>query len=82
MDHARAPKAAVEAAKMYGTTPRRAKDTEQAAGCWIAFESDESAVVVYDDEPDVSVQTGNHKGRFIYSLPLADAPSRGGPSPR
>lgn len=44
--------------------PRRALDTAYGDVCWVAIESPAYAVVVYDDEPDTQVSTGNHRGRF------------------
>ena len=44
--------------------PRRALDTAYGDLCWIAYEDEDCATVVYDDEPDTQVATGNHSGRF------------------
>ena len=45
--------------------PRRAVDTAYGDLCWVAYETAKSAIVVYDDEPDVQVSTGNHPRRFV-----------------
>jgi hypothetical protein len=55
---------AKQAADIYGSAPQYAIDNEHSAGCWIAWETDQSAVVVYIDEPDCTVSTGNYIGRF------------------
>jgi hypothetical protein len=48
-----------------GFTIRRALDTSNKnAPCWIAAEDATCAIVVYEDEPDAVVSTGNHEGRF------------------
>ena len=47
---------------------RHATDTEYGPEhtCWVVFADQRSAIVVYDDEPDCQVSTGNYVGRFTY----------------
>lgn len=47
--------------------PRRSVDTGFAKPfvCWVIFENEDGAIVVYGDDPKSVVSTGNHPGRFI-----------------
>lgn len=58
------PFTAEASAKEITPDPKRAIDTAYGAKCWVAFESENSAIVYYDDEPDCQVSTGNRPGRF------------------
>lgn len=60
------PAAAVEVAATYKAEPKRAIDNEYGDPCWVGYEWPDSALVIYDDEADAVVATGNHPGRFTY----------------
>ena len=52
-------------AEQHNTTPRRAVDTAyRNAPCWIGYEWPDSALIVYDDQPDAIAITDNQPGRF------------------
>ena len=60
----RAQKLAAEIAAHFGSKPRRCIDTEYNDVCWVALERPNNAIVVYEDDANRRVETGNHNGRF------------------
>lgn len=62
-----AEKLALEIAGEYNSSETRlCRDTSfpDAPQCYVAMEWPDNAIVVYLDEPDTCVSTGNHAGRF------------------
>jgi hypothetical protein len=53
--------------------PRRSHDKQFNRACWVLSETPERAVIVYDDEPHITVRAKNYEGRFPPPLDL-DAP--------